>query len=522
MLRRNQVSLLVLVVFGILISIASVLGQHPLKADTDGDGMPDGWEIEHGLNPNDAGDANIDYNDNGLTNHEEHKNGYDPWDEDTDEDGVSNYAESTGLFGFFTDPLAEDTDEDDVSDLQEICRYIDISNKTEMDEIFPNNTDRGNAKAEIISMCDTYLYKSDPTNSDTDYDGLSDGDEYSKSTNPTCVDSDYDGIHDGDEVYVYKTDPALRDTDEDGLWDSEEIFGTYGVITDPTNEDTDGDGISDGEECLSFGRVPIAPSRYVLSYEDFISGNEYVNETITLKARVATIKYDTAQTNYSIFLKPLGTDTPTQGGLGVARIHSSWHYDLEYGMMHVDDRFGFSLYAGDTIVMVGKAGRIRGSYREIEVDSAGKLYLVLTPEEARERWLPYNGYVKRESKLKDITPVPTPTATPTSSPEPSPTPTATPASLEVNEMNDNGTANATAPNSTSALTPESMDERENSLIGLLGYGVIVIVIVVAAFVLYTKFGDRIPLRKWLKKDNDEVPLPDVKGMQNAGTRKEWN
>ncbi len=179
MLRIKHVSLLVLIVFGLLCNITSVPGQHPLKADTDGDGMPDGWEIEHGLNPNDAGDATIDYNDNGLTNLGEHKNGYDPWDEDTDEDGISNYAESRGLFGFSTDPLAEDTDADNVTDLYEICRYIDTDNKTQMDEIFPDNADRAYAKAEIISMRDTYHYKSDPTNSDTDYDGLSDGDERS-------------------------------------------------------------------------------------------------------------------------------------------------------------------------------------------------------------------------------------------------------------------------------------------------------------------------------------------------------
>jgi pectate lyase len=50
----------------------------PAPADTDGDGMPDWWEIKYGLNPNDPADAKGDRNGSGYTNIEEYLNGTDP------------------------------------------------------------------------------------------------------------------------------------------------------------------------------------------------------------------------------------------------------------------------------------------------------------------------------------------------------------------------------------------------------------------------------------------------------------
>lgn len=46
--------------------------------DSDGDGMPDDWEIKHGLNPNDPSDAVKDANGDGYTNIEKFINGLDP------------------------------------------------------------------------------------------------------------------------------------------------------------------------------------------------------------------------------------------------------------------------------------------------------------------------------------------------------------------------------------------------------------------------------------------------------------
>ena len=48
------------------------------RKDSDGDGMPDEWELRYGLNPYDASDAVLDCNGDGYTNIEKYINGIDP------------------------------------------------------------------------------------------------------------------------------------------------------------------------------------------------------------------------------------------------------------------------------------------------------------------------------------------------------------------------------------------------------------------------------------------------------------
>ena len=46
--------------------------------DSDGDGIPDGWESLYGLNPNDPADAGQDFDGDGMTNSQEYIAGTDP------------------------------------------------------------------------------------------------------------------------------------------------------------------------------------------------------------------------------------------------------------------------------------------------------------------------------------------------------------------------------------------------------------------------------------------------------------
>ncbi len=62
------------------------LGMNPLAYDTDADGLPDGWEVQNALGPNDASGPNGgsgDIDGDGVSNHFEYLNGTDPQDPDS-------------------------------------------------------------------------------------------------------------------------------------------------------------------------------------------------------------------------------------------------------------------------------------------------------------------------------------------------------------------------------------------------------------------------------------------------------
>lgn len=114
------------------------------QPDSDVDGLPDWWELAHGLNINNDADASLDSDSDGLTALEEFEADTDPalddtdgdlltdGDEvndfgtnpnlvDTDADGLTDEAE---VLVHLTNPLAVDTDADLVSDFLELNQFL--------------------------------------------------------------------------------------------------------------------------------------------------------------------------------------------------------------------------------------------------------------------------------------------------------------------------------------------------------------------------------------------------------------
>ncbi|MCK5251549.1 MAG: hypothetical protein KAQ96_01315, partial [Thermoplasmata archaeon] len=236
----------------------------PVDADTDGDGMWDGWEIHYGLQPNNAtdqfGDADID----ALVNYLEFVHDTDPTINDTDGDGMmdgweveyaldpKNPADATTdldgdlldnleEYGHYTNPRDPDTDRDLLTDYEEVQGnwYVTTDGKTTR-------------------------YSTDPTSPDTDMDDL-----YDDEDGDGCYDPNeevLDGIdNDGDSVVLQNNG---IDDDRDGVVDDgrpgipalglpegvdeEHDFNDYNEIfvyhTNATNPDTDGEGLDDWYE----------------------------------------------------------------------------------------------------------------------------------------------------------------------------------------------------------------------------------------------------------------------------------
>lgn len=164
---------------------------NPLKWDSDDDGLPDDWEIEHGFSPNDDGSTDPANGANG----------------DADGDGLSNLFE----YWYGADPNVTDTDGDGLNDFDEV-----------------------------------FLYYTWPDEADVDGDGLNDYAEViTHGTDPWWWDTDEDTLSDGDEVLTHSTNPLEMDTDGDWMWDDYELANNL----DPTDAadgllDADGDAIA--------------------------------------------------------------------------------------------------------------------------------------------------------------------------------------------------------------------------------------------------------------------------------------
>lgn len=254
----------------------------PLNNDSDGDGLPDGWETWYGLdalNASGINGANGDLDGDGLSNIHEYGNGTSPVNNDGDGDGLSDgYEVEHGI-----NPLSKDSDNDGLEDGEE-----NFLNDVDNDGLI-SPLDKDSDNDGVIDGREYYLklpnitvtpfnntdndWRINMLDSDSDNDGLSDGFEFSngnKPWRPANYDSDGDGLSDGMEVNGFDiqinghwitahTDPDSSDTDKDGLTDGyleggelirRGSFPSYYYVgkSNPMLNDTDGDGLLDGIE----------------------------------------------------------------------------------------------------------------------------------------------------------------------------------------------------------------------------------------------------------------------------------
>ena len=244
--------------------------------DTDGDGMPDSFENQYGLNPNDPEDTDADPDGDGLTNLQEYQHGTDPTSPDTDGDGISDGFEVTYLLNpKSASDASSDLDDDGLSNLVEYqtgtridladsdgdgmddftefgnraapadsdgdgvidALDLDSDNDGKPDAIEGIGDDDGDGIPNYVDMNDA-----DGPNADQDGDGIANSVEATFMLYPNLPDSDGDGIGDLTE---FGPSPAPRDSDGDGIIDALDLDSDNDGKTDAVEGagDRDGDGI---------------------------------------------------------------------------------------------------------------------------------------------------------------------------------------------------------------------------------------------------------------------------------------
>ena len=237
------------------------------NTDTDGDGLSDGFEAGNDLDlSNGSGAGAFERTDPTLWSSDTVTTGV-PWTALYGDSLSDGYELQNGL-----NPLSTNTDGDSVDvDGDGNYDYPIWEGPHEDYPSFNHTTHQFNPPANGVFYVEVM---------GSDHDGVGMADpldpwytDFAGTPNP--IDPDGDGLPTLFETSVVGTDPYNRDTDGDGLWDGDEYFPdwidldtVYNIPnamngffrSDPTNTDTDGDGINDYIELTGNNHIPRRPA----------------------------------------------------------------------------------------------------------------------------------------------------------------------------------------------------------------------------------------------------------------------
>ncbi|MDI6916941.1 MAG: PKD domain-containing protein, partial [Thermoplasmatales archaeon] len=241
------------------------------------------------------------------------RQGLDPWDNDTDNDGLLDGDE---VINYGTSPWTNDTDNDMINDFDEINTYYTNPNSKDTDN------DGLNDHEEI------FTYRTYPARKDSDFDGIDDKEEIDywnitrglspsqAGENATKTDADNDYMPDGYEI-KNSLDPldfadADSNLDSDGLTNVQE----YNLGTNISEPDTDNDGLKDGEEIISImfrtdirdGAVNINGYRS-LTNEDLLNKWIYYNNSEWVNGKKYVYYGTDTNISVSVDASPLNNQT---------------------------------------------------------------------------------------------------------------------------------------------------------------------------------------------------------------------
>ncbi len=243
----------------------------PANADTNDDGMPDGWSYYVGIDPI---QTNVD-----------------PGELDTDDDGINNRNEFNN-------------------------RYLTLIARKDAGSYLILRPSMYAMVSDEMKNSSWYnkLYPSDPNNPDTDFDGLADGLERNiASYTPVLVEQP--GVEKDEET---ETTPEIEptpdtETAEGETADAGPLFDTgdnspIGGGCDPCSADTDKDGLSDGWEAAYYKKGLIDPTNPTDSDLDADrDGLSNVQEYLTGFLRHT--RYDLGPTQARMYTSNPGTRT---------------------------------------------------------------------------------------------------------------------------------------------------------------------------------------------------------------------